>query len=223
MKEMAWYERVDHGKATIWIVERRGAVFWTKSGLAGAKGRLQTFEHRSEEEAIAAMKLEVEKRLSEGFSLVSEAGGVSAPLRSSARPGSKTRNDLPGIGEFVRELERGIASLTSRATLHDAFEVVHELARKPKAFRTKGFFCDLGVRGQASLGLQIRSEENHWREVGFHARFDVPDETETEEERIDAETGGWKGFCELLLSDPAWLAVAQLRCTSVELLDDEID
>jgi hypothetical protein len=53
--------------------------------------------------------------------------------------------------------------------------------------------------------------------------LDLPDDADFETERIDSESGGWRGFRRLLSADPAWNAIAPMRCQSVALLDDEID
>jgi hypothetical protein len=71
--------------------------------------------------------------------------------------------------------------------------------------------------------MKVTSKEAHWREIGLTAKLVLDDDLETDEDVIDAETGNWRAFVELLEDDSAWQVVAKAPCKSIAVLDDEID
>ena len=217
---MAWLE----SSTGVCVVELRTRTLWerraqTKSG----RGRVRLVgDYPDEAAAAVAYRARIAMLETEGYRMIDDDVGVDAlhPRRERAAP----QEPKLTVNELLSALRRSIAALPEQPQLAVVLDAMDRILRAAKlSFRPRAYLCDLGVRGTARLVLQVGSSDGAWREVGCAATLDLPEDRETEEERLDSDHGGWRGFVSLVRADAAWNAVADVRCTAVELIDDEID
>jgi hypothetical protein len=112
---MSRYEREQDGATHLWVIERRAANIFMREGKAGGKGRIHSFTHAGEAEAIAAMERDIAMRLADGWILTDEKAIISSPFRSrkqldrAKRAGSATGLGLD-VSEILRRLEARLAA-----------------------------------------------------------------------------------------------------------------
>jgi len=225
---MAWMEKQLDGSLAVHVVELRGKALWERiaRGRRPGRGRARLAgEYPTTTTAAAAYRDRIAQLEAEGYLVVDPNTGVDA-LQPSGRS-VRTRPAGPPpmtIDDFVSALRNRRDSFSEQPALAEVLEALDSTMRTERLERRyKGYACDLGVRGAARLIVQVASENGYWREVGYATTVSVPEDHEIEEERIDADAGTWAGFVAMVRDDPAWQAVADLPCVSVEVVDDEID
>jgi hypothetical protein len=229
---MAWLEKRDPRTTQVCVVELRTRTIWERvaKGKSPGRGRVRLAgEYATEQEASEAFRARLAQLQSEGYVVLDAAAGVDAlgPSSSGSPARATPIKATPAKATIVQVLEvlrRNLDNLPTEPRLALVLDALDRTMRSVKrGFRSKGFTCDLTVRGSARWVAKVASQEDYWREIGCAAEFSVPDEHETEDECIDSETSSWPGFVAMVREDAAWRAVAELPCTLVEIVDDEID
>ncbi len=227
---MAWLEKIDDDDTRhVCVVEQRGRTVWERLARGKSPGRGRTRlvgEYSDETAAQAAYCARIAERQADGYSIVDHNAGVDASHpRAVAQSGEKSApHPKLSVDEFLRLLSSHLAELPEAPSLARALEALDRtMSSGKRAFRARGYACDLTVRGHARTVLKIASADDYWREIGWAADLAVPEERETEEECIYSDAGSWSGFVQMLRADPAWQAVRDLPCLSLALVDDEID
>lgn len=224
---MAWLEKKEGETWHVCVVEQRGRTIWERvaHGRRNARGRVRLVaELATEPEASATYRNRVTELEADGYATIDPTAGVDAlHPRTEATKAGRRAPPKPGIDDFVRDLTKDLDALPERPRLRDVARVLDARMRAPRSFRAKGFVCDLTLRGQARVVAKVKSAEDYWREVGFNATIDVPDELDTSQDFIDMEAGAWSAFVADLADDASWRTVEELRCVKVEVVDDEID
>ncbi|MFY0538091.1 WGR domain-containing protein [Nannocystis pusilla] len=94
---MAKYARTEGTITHLWVAERRGRILWTREGKAGAKGRIQSHEHATDEAAAATLATMIAAKERDGYALVDTVSGVSSPFRLPLAAGGRGRNTSGGL------------------------------------------------------------------------------------------------------------------------------
>ena len=224
---MAWLEKREGDAWCVCVVEQRGRTVWERvsRGKRNAQGRVHLVaELATDSEAAATFDARITALLANGYTTIDPSAGVDArrPRSEAANP-ARQRPLKPGIDDFVRDLGKHLDALPARPHLRDVLRTFDASMRAPRAFHAKGFVCDRTVRDTARVVAKVKSVEDYWREIGFSATLDVPDDRETSQDFIDSEGGAWPAFLADFSEDVSWRTVEDLSCVQVELVDDEID
>ena len=224
---MAWLEKKEGDAWCVCVVEQRGSTVWERvsRGKRNARGRVRLVaELATEPEAAAAFHTRITALLANGYATIDHLAGVDALRPRTENTNSAPQRPLkPSIDDFVCDLGKDLDALPERPRLRDVLRTFDARMREPRAFRTKGFVCDLTVRGEARVVAKVKSVEDYWREVGFDATLDVPDDHETSQNFIDSEGGAWPAFLADFSEDVSWRTIERLCCVKVDIVDDEID
>jgi hypothetical protein len=225
---MAWLEKRTETTTQVYVVELRTRTIWERVARGKSPGRGRTRlagEYANELAAAEAYRARLAQLEAEGYLVVDIDAGVDVSRpRSDRAPNVGSTEQKVTVDEFLQALRQNLDALPDQPRLTLVLNALDQTMRGAKRrFRSKGYACDLGLRGEARFVMKVASEHDYWREIGCKAEIRVPDEHETEEECIDSDTGSWSGFVTLVREDAAWQAVAELPCVSLTLVDDEID
>lgn len=133
---MASFERPERDHILVWVIERRGAVIWTREGKSGNAGRIHHQPHPDEESAQRAYDAEISRRLKSGFALADPATPVSAPLLSrkdlTAR---RSRGDRVTVSGLVKRMASEVEGLGPERTLGQVANLFLTISAAPCEWR----------------------------------------------------------------------------------------
>ncbi len=229
---MAWYEREHDGRREVRVIEVRGANVWERSARAAVQDRVGPGRVRLAKECLSAKAADLAAQkmgtglLAEKWVLLDPDAGIDA-LHPKSRP-PKVDERL-SANNLERALNDALKGLPQRPTVDAVVEAFGAVMRTPVSFRRRGYcfevhFPEDAAPGTVSIRTQVGSSEGGcWREIGLRGTLEIVDGRETIDEVFDTPGGRVDGFLTEVRASESFGAIADLRCSSIEAEDFEID